>query len=47
MYPPTNRPVTFSATDIYRFENGMIVEEWNSLDEYGLLRKIGALIQPD
>jgi predicted ester cyclase len=43
VYAPTNRPVRFSATDIYRFEDGKIAEEWNSLEEYGLLAQIGAL----
>lgn len=26
--PATGRPVTFAATDIYRFEDGQIVEGW-------------------
>ncbi|WP_206931239.1 ester cyclase [Roseococcus thiosulfatophilus] len=46
VYPPTGRPVTFSATDIYRFENGKVAEEWNSIEEYGLLFQIGALVRP-
>jgi len=46
VYPPTNRPVRFSATDIYRFENGKVAEEWNSIDEYRLLFQIGALVRP-
>lgn len=47
VYPPTNRPVIFSATDIYRYENGKIAEEWNSIDEWGLLFQIGALVRSD
>lgn len=47
VHPPTGRPVTFSATDIYRFENGKVAEEWNSIEEYGLLFQIGALVRPD
>lgn len=43
----THRPVRFSATDIYRLEGGKIAEEWNSLDEFGLLLQIGALVRPD
>lgn len=46
-YAATHRPVTFSATDIYRFENGKVAEEWNSIDECGLLFQIGALVRPD
>lgn len=46
VYPPTHRPMRFSATDIYRFEGGKIAEEWNSIDEYGLLFQIGALVRP-
>jgi predicted ester cyclase len=44
VYPATNRPVRFSATDIYRFEDGLIAEEWNSLEEHSLLVQIGALV---
>jgi predicted ester cyclase len=47
VYPPTNRSVVFSATDIYRFEDGKIAEEWNSLEEWGLLFQIGAVVRPD
>jgi predicted ester cyclase len=46
IYPATHRPVQFSATDIYRFENGKVAEEWNSIDEHGLLFQIGALVRP-
>jgi predicted ester cyclase len=47
VYPATRRPVRFSATDIYRFEGGKIAEEWNSIEEYGLLLQIGALVRPN
>jgi predicted ester cyclase len=46
VHPPTQRPVRFSATDIYRFEDGLIAEEWNSLEEYALLFQMGALVRP-
>ncbi|WP_191085250.1 ester cyclase [Roseococcus microcysteis] len=46
IYPATHLPVRFSATDIYRFEGGKIVEEWNSLEEFGLLAQIGGLVRP-
>ena len=41
--PPTGKPVRFSGVWIDRFANGKAVEEWDSFDELGLLRQIGAL----
>jgi steroid delta-isomerase-like uncharacterized protein len=41
--PPSGRPVTFSATDIYRIANGQITEEWNTLDTAVILYQIGVL----
>jgi predicted ester cyclase len=46
VYPPTGRPVQFSATDIYRIENGKIMEEWNTLETLVVLHQIGAVADP-
>jgi len=43
VYAPTGRPVEFSANDIYRIENGRIVEEWNTLEPLVVLHQIGAI----
>ena len=47
VYPPSGRPVHFSATDIYRIENGKIAEEWNTFETLILLHQIGAVADPD
>jgi predicted SnoaL-like aldol condensation-catalyzing enzyme len=44
--PPSGRTVTISGTDIYRFEDGKIAEEWAQPDLFGLLQQIGALPPP-
>jgi steroid delta-isomerase-like uncharacterized protein len=40
---PTGRRVRFEGLVVVRIENGQIVEGWNSWDQLGLLRQIGAL----
>ena len=40
--PATGRRVTFPAVDIYRFENGRIVEGWALMDFLGFLQQAGA-----
>jgi len=42
--PPTGRQATFSAVNIYRFENGKVVEIWNHRDDLGLAEQVGAPI---
>jgi predicted ester cyclase len=37
---PTNRPVTFTATGIYRFENGLLAEDWIEYDALGIVNQI-------
>jgi len=39
----TGRPVRFAGVVMVRIANGQIVEGWNSWDQFGLLRQIGAL----
>jgi predicted ester cyclase len=41
---PTGRTITFSAANIWRFENGKAVEIWNHRDDLGLSEQIGATI---
>jgi predicted ester cyclase len=40
--PSTGRRLTFTAIDLYRLEGGLIVEEWNTLDQLELLHQMGA-----
>jgi predicted ester cyclase len=40
---PTGRVVTFTATGIYRFENGLLAEDWIEYDALGILKQIGGL----
>ena len=41
--PPTGRKVSIQGIIIVRIVDGQIVEGWNSYDQLGLLRQIGAL----
>jgi predicted ester cyclase len=41
---PTGRRVTFSAANIYRFENGKVAEIWNHRDDLGLQEQLGVPI---
>jgi steroid delta-isomerase-like uncharacterized protein len=41
--PPTGRKVSIQGIIILRMVDGQIVEAWNSYDQLGLLRQIGAL----
>lgn len=41
--PPTGRRVTFPATDIYRFEDGKIVEGWALMDFLSFLQQVGVM----
>jgi steroid delta-isomerase-like uncharacterized protein len=38
---PTGRHVTFSAANIYRFDDGKVVEIWNHRDDLGLREQLG------
>jgi predicted ester cyclase len=40
---PTGRRIKIAGVVIIRIANGQIVEGWNSWDQLGLLRQIGAL----
>jgi steroid delta-isomerase-like uncharacterized protein len=41
---PTGRTVTFSAANIFRFEDGKVAELWNHRDDLGLMQQVGAPI---
>jgi steroid delta-isomerase-like uncharacterized protein len=41
--PPTGRKISIQGIIIARMVNGQMVEAWNSYDQLGLLRQIGAL----
>jgi predicted ester cyclase len=41
--PATGREISFSATDIYHVIGRKIVEEWNTLDGFDIMRQMGVL----
>jgi steroid delta-isomerase-like uncharacterized protein len=41
---PTGRKITFSAANIFRFEDGKVVEIWNHRDDLGLQEQLGAAV---
>jgi len=41
---PTGRRITFSAANIFRFENGQVTEIWNHRDDLGLQEQVGAAV---
>jgi predicted ester cyclase len=44
---PTNKPVTIRSADLYRIENGKIVEHWDVVDQLDLLKQTGAISSKD
>ncbi len=44
--PPTQKPYAITAIDIYRFENGKVVERWGNADLVSLFRQIGYTLTP-
>jgi predicted ester cyclase len=44
--PPTGKKITFSGTDIYRFVNGKVAEEWAQPDIFGVLHQLGVIPAP-
>ena len=41
--PSTGRRMKATGIEIFRIENGKIVEEWCNLDFYGVVRQLGAV----
>lgn len=44
--PPTNKQVTMTGITIDRFEGGKIVEEWNEIDQMGMMQQLGVVKPP-
>jgi|SRR6478752_1139756 predicted ester cyclase len=44
--PPTGKEIALSGTDIYRFVDGKIAEEWAQPDLFGLLSQLGVIPAP-
>lgn len=40
-FPPANKTATFSGIDIFRFDEGKIVERWVQRDFLGMLERLG------
>ena len=41
---PTGKQATFSGVNIFRFDDGKVVEIWNHRDDLGLMTQVGAPI---
>jgi steroid delta-isomerase-like uncharacterized protein len=41
---PTGQPITFSAVNVVRFDQGKVAAIWNHRDDLGLLEQLGAPI---
>ncbi len=44
--PPTGKSYAISGIDIYRFENGRVVERWGNADLVSMYRQIGYRMTP-
>lgn len=44
--PPTKKPYSATATDIYRFQNGKVVERWGNADVIHIYRQLGYKMVP-
>ncbi len=44
--PPTRKPYVISGIDIYRFENGKVVERWGNADLMSMVDQIGLTVVP-
>jgi steroid delta-isomerase-like uncharacterized protein len=42
--PPTGKRAKFSGVNIFRIENGKVVEIWNHRDDLGVMQQLGAPI---
>ena len=40
---PTDNLVEVTGMDLYRIENGKIIEHWHNIDELGLLHQLGVI----
>ncbi len=44
--PPTGKHITVPVIDIFRFENGQMVEHWGVSDRFHLMAQLGLLPHP-
>ena len=44
---PSNMKITLGITEIFRVENGQLVEAWDQFDQLGLMQQIGAIPMPE
>ena len=44
--PPTGNPISISGFTLYRLVDGKIAEEWESLDELGMMTQLGMELRP-
>src|SRR5215208_5978036 len=44
---PSGKEVEFTGISFYRIEGGKIVQSWNSEDQLGLMRQIGAVAESE
>jgi predicted ester cyclase len=44
--PPTGKQVRFSFINIYRLQDGKIVEHWTEADNLGLMQQLGVVPSP-
>lgn len=45
-WPASGKAYALTATDIYRFENGRVVERWGNADLVSMLRQVGYAFVP-
>jgi predicted ester cyclase len=41
---PTGRPMRFSGINVFRFQDGKVVELWNHRDDLGLMQQLGVSV---
>ena len=41
--PPTGKPIKTTGINIFRIEDGKIVEHWNNADDLGVLQQLGVI----
>jgi steroid delta-isomerase-like uncharacterized protein len=44
--PATGKPIAIGAINIFRFENGLIAEQWVSSDSLGMMQQLGVIPGP-
>ena len=43
---PSNKKIALGITEIFRVENGQLVEAWDQYDLYGMMQQLGAIPTP-